>query len=139
MLAYANGVDMPEHHHDRLIEETACCGHCLSSKAKKFSTKEIIIHPLIHTFQNLWLCFGDFFLINLLIFYIGENNLQLLFSQHQILQPFLAALFGLIPNCASSVVITELYLKGVITYGAVIAGLSKPAAALVFLSIAQGG
>ncbi|MFA5131112.1 MAG: putative manganese transporter [Patescibacteria group bacterium] len=122
--AYASGVDIPEHHHDRLVEETACCGHCLSSKAKKFSTKEIIIHPLIHTFKIFGFVFAASFLINLLIFYIGENNLQLIFSQHQILQPFLAALFGLIPNCASSVAITELYLKGVITYGAVIAGLS---------------
>lgn len=33
------------------------------------------------------------------------------------------ALFGLIPNCAASIAITMLYLKGAITYGSVIAGL----------------
>ncbi len=122
--AYASGVDIPEHHHDDLVEETACCGHSLSSKAKKFSTKEIIIHPLIHTFKIFGFVLAASFLINLLIYLVGENNLQLIFSQHLFLQPFLTALFGLIPNCASSVAITELYLKGVISYGAVIAGLS---------------
>jgi hypothetical protein len=42
---------------------------------------------------------------------------------HTWAQPFFAALVGLIPNCAASVAITELYLKDAITFGAVIAGL----------------
>jgi len=49
--------------------------------------------------------------------------LATIFLNHSFWQPFLAALFGLISNCAASVGITELYLKGVITYGSVIAGL----------------
>jgi len=39
-------------------------------------------------------------------------------------QPFIATLVGLIPNCAASVAITEIYLKGGITFGSAIAGLS---------------
>ncbi len=122
--AYATGKDNPEHHHECVIEEPACCGHCVSPNAKKFSPKEIIYHPFVHTLKIFSFVFIASFLINLLIFYIGDSNLQRIFSQHIYLQPFIAALFGLIPNCASSVAITELYLKGVITYGAVVAGLS---------------
>jgi hypothetical protein len=54
---------------------------------------------------------------------MGEEAFEKLFLGHNIFQPFLLALFGLIPNCAASVAITMLYLKGAITYGSMIAGL----------------
>lgn len=122
-LAYAEGKDEAGHHHESVIDESACCGHSLNSSAKKFSPKEIFFHPIIHTIKIFFFIFVVSFLINLLVFEIGEGTLQNIFSQNIFIQPFLAALIGLIPNCASSVAITELYLKGIITYGAVIAGL----------------
>jgi len=122
-LAYTEGRYEAGHHHECVIEETACGGHSLNSSAKKFSPKEIIIHPIVHTIKIFLFIFVVSFLINLLVFLIGEDALQNIFSQNTFIQPFLAALIGLIPNCASSVAITELYLKGIITYGAVIAGL----------------
>lgn len=121
--AYAEGRDNLEHHHESVIDEKACCGHSLNANAKKFSSKEIIIHPLIHTAKIFSFIFIISFLINLIFFKIGEETLRHLLAGHIFWQPFIAALFGLIPNCAASVAITELYLKGTITYGAVIAGL----------------
>lgn len=121
--AYSHGQDNLEHHHESVIEESACCGHSPSCSAKKFNPKEIIIHPLIHTLKIFLFILIISFLINLAVFQIGEETLRVLFSGNIILQPFIAALIGLIPNCASSVAITELYLKGIITYGAVISGL----------------
>lgn len=122
-LAYAEGRDEAGHHHESVIDESACCGHFLNSSAKKFSPKEIFVHPIVHTIKIFFFIFIVSFLINLLVFKLGEGTLQNIFSQNTFIQPFLAALIGLIPNCASSVAITELYLKGIITYGAVIAGL----------------
>ena len=55
------------------------------------------------------------------------NTFGKLFSGNTLFQPFMAALIGLIPNCAASVAITELYLKGAITYGSLIAGLCASA------------
>jgi hypothetical protein len=120
---YSCGQDNSDHHHESIIEERACCGHSPSCSAKKFSPKEIIFHPLIHTLKIFTFILIISILINLAVWKIGEESLQNLLSGHIFLQPFIAALIGLIPNCASSVALTELYLKGIITYGSVIAGL----------------
>jgi len=121
---YAKGTDDKTHHHEIVVEEAACCGHSTSTSAKKFDYHEIIWHPIKHTAKILLFVFLVSAIINLLFFYVGSEKVASLFLGHTFLQPFIAALFGLIPNCAASVAITELYLKGAISYGAVIAGLS---------------
>ena len=54
---------------------------------------------------------------------IGEDKLAVVFQNIPVIGEMIAALVGLIPNCASSVVITELYLSGVIGAGAMMSGL----------------
>ena len=79
---------------------------------------------LIHTLQIAFFIFLFSFLIGLAIHWIGgEEQLSAFASQAGIFASFVSALIGLIPNCASSVVITELFLDGVISSGAMIAGL----------------
>ena len=63
------------------------------------------------------------FLLNILLHFIGEDNLSKLFLKNSIFGPFIASLLGLIPNCGSSIVITELYLNGAISLGSAMAGL----------------
>jgi len=122
--AYSHGTDDSHHHHETIIDEPACCGHCASSSSKKFNSKEIIWHPIRHTFKIFIYILIITLLINIAVFLIGQDNLAKLLLGHTFLQPFFAALVGLIPNCAASVAITQLYLQGAISYGAVIAGLS---------------
>ena len=62
-------------------------------------------------------------LINIIIFNIGEDNIKELLLNKNIFTYFIASLFGLIPNCASSVIITELYLSNMITIGNLLSGL----------------
>lgn len=61
--------------------------------------------------------------LNLLIAGVGENALGGLILDRPVAGTLLAGLVGLIPNCAASVVITQLYLDGVLGAGAMIAGL----------------
>lgn len=61
--------------------------------------------------------------LNLLIGWIGEDVLGSLFLNRPVVGELVAALLGMIPNCASSVAITQLYLNGVLSAGAMIAGL----------------
>ena len=62
-------------------------------------------------------------ILNIVIYFIGEDNLSNLILNKPILGPIIAGLIGLIPNCASSVIITKLYLSNVITIATMIAGL----------------
>lgn len=83
----------------------------------------IIKSSLRHTLNIILFIFVMSFLLNTLIYFIGEENISRLFLKGSILCPFISSIIGLIPNCASSVIITELYLNGAITYGSMMAGL----------------
>lgn len=53
----------------------------------------------------------------------GEEKIASLFMADTIFQPFIAALVGFIPNCAASVLLTQLYIDGTLSFGSVVAGL----------------
>ncbi|MFA5562404.1 MAG: putative manganese transporter [Eubacteriales bacterium] len=63
------------------------------------------------------------FVLNLVVFYVGVDTLSAFMERQGVLGPVLAALVGLVPNCAVSVLITELYASGVISAGSLFAGL----------------
>lgn len=61
--------------------------------------------------------------LNLILGFAGEDALADAISAVPGLSIFASALVGLIPNCAASVAITQLYLAGVLSMGATMAGL----------------
>jgi hypothetical protein len=122
--AYSKGEDEKGHNHESVVDKHGCCGHSACSVSKSFNYKEIFFHPIVHTFKIFIFIFLSSVIINFLVDGLRGDILESFLLSHKLLQPFLAALVGLIPNCAASVAITELYLKGLINYGAVIAGLS---------------
>lgn len=78
---------------------------------------------LIHTFKIIIFIILISFGLNVLIEYVGSEYLSSLFLKNNILGPFLTSLIGLIPNCGSSIIITELYLSNAITFGSMMSGL----------------
>jgi hypothetical protein len=105
------------------IEVDGCCGHHLTEKS---STRSLLLHPLLHTGQVFLVLFLVSIGINLLVGK-GGAHLGALLLHGSLWQPVIAAFVGLIPNCGASVAITEVYLRGGISFGAVIAGLSSSA------------
>lgn len=83
----------------------------------------LFMSSIKHTAHILLFILLVSFGINILVEYGGGNYLRNIFSGNSIFSSFLASLIGLIPNCCASVVLTELYLNGVIPFSCVIAGL----------------
>jgi len=63
------------------------------------------------------------FLLNICFEYLGHDYLSKLFLKNSLFGPFITSLIGLIPNCGSSVIITELYLNNAISFGSMLSGL----------------
>ena len=55
---------------------------------------------------------------------LGEEAFASFIASESLLQPLVAGIVGLIPNCASSIIIAQLYAEGAISFGAAFAGLS---------------
>lgn len=85
--------------------------------------KGILIPSIKHTVSILFFILAISFLINVGFEYLGEETLSKIFMKNSFVSPFITSLFGLIPNCASSVAITEFYLNNTITFGSMIGGL----------------
>ena len=83
----------------------------------------IVVSAIKHTIQIFIYIFIISLVLNFVIGVIGEDNLAKVFSGIPVLGEMISALIGLIPNCASSVVIAELYIKNIIGAGAMMAGL----------------
>lgn len=99
--------------------------HCDAHSHHTYSS--VVKNALMHTIKITLFILIALFFINLVIHFIGEDNLQKFLLSNSIFQPVLTALIGLIPGCATSVLITELLINGTISFGAAVAGLSTGA------------
>lgn len=83
-----------------------------------------ILHAaLIHTLHIILFVFFITFVLTLAVEGIGHDVLVDMLSRQSVLSVFVSALIGLIPNCAASVTITQLYLDGMLGVGPMMAGL----------------
>lgn len=81
------------------------------------------ISALLRSLKIFSFLFLTSFTLTLIIEAIGEENLEILLFNGSLLQPLFAALFGFIPNCAASVVLTQLYVAHGIGFPSLLAGL----------------
>ena len=108
-LVHKKDEDHPIH---ELCEHDGC--HCEEGILRS------ALHHTIHISLFLLLVL---FLLKTGIFFLGEDHLAAAFNNIPVLGHLLSALVGLIPNCVSSVLITKLYLEGVLSAGCMLSGL----------------
>lgn len=103
-----------EHIHiNDMCEDEHC--HC--------EDKGIFISSLVHTLKITGFILVANLVINFIVFFVGEEQLAKILLNNNILTYFISSTVGLIPNCVSSVVITELYMSNLISLGTMFSGL----------------
>ena len=99
-------------------EEIGCCHHSLETKNKR----ELILHPIFHTINIFAFILVITLILNYLLVHLSLSDV--LFKQtNSFVLCVLSSLIGLIPNCAVSIALTMMLIKGHITFGAAMAGL----------------
>ena len=117
-IAVGFAVDLLMRKFGKPRELTDLCEHCGCH-----DHGGILRPALWHTLRIALFCLVLNFLLHLGFDLLGQERLASLLLSGSWAQPFLAALVGLVPNCAASVMLTQLYLGGVISFGSVLAGL----------------
>ncbi|MBE7068642.1 MAG: hypothetical protein E7381_05010 [Clostridiales bacterium] len=113
-------IFMRQYMEEKEVSVVCACGraHGDDSPWKKY-----LLYPLLHTLQVAGFIFLVNFVLTAVIHSVGEDKFSAFMSRSLFAQPFVTVAIGLIPNCASSVVLTETFLSGGIAFGSFIAGL----------------
>ena len=112
-IVQQNEEDSEENEIGHMCEEEHC--HCNESGILKSA-----IH---HTLSILVFIVLITFIINTVVHFVGEETIAGWILNKPVIGPVIASLIGLIPNCAASVIITNMYLENVISLGSMISGL----------------
>ena len=88
---------------------------------------EFILHALYHTAKICLFLLITTAAINLIFYFIGQENVIGFLQGGGVFMPFVTAAAGLIPGCTVSVALTQIFLRGGISFGSVVAGLSAGA------------
>lgn len=119
-------------------EEDVHCFSCGREHDGKTDIKVYLVDPLLHSLKiALYLLIVNM-VLGCIIYEIGEDAISSLIIGGPYLQPFITAAIGLIPNCASSVIITQTYIDGFMTFGSCVAGLCANAG-LGFVVLLKNG
>ena len=105
--------DLSKEEIHKICDEDHC--HCEEEGILKAS--------ITHTLHILFYIFVVSLILNTIIHLIGEENIANLVLDVPVLGPVVSSIIGLIPNCASSVILTQVYLQNIISLGSMIAGL----------------
>ena len=99
------------------------CTSCGRPHDERNPWKLYFLYPVLHALKIAAFVFAVTFAFGVIIHFVGEESFGKAMQKSLWIQPILAVLIGLIPNCASSVVLTTCLLEGRILFGSCVAGL----------------
>lgn len=119
-------TDHDNHNESENLDPSKKGGHCENETKKAFDKEFLhhhVIHPTVHSLKIFAYILVINFIFGTIIYFVGEDKITSFLGANKYLAPILTVIVGLIPNCASSVLISDLYLLGGISFGACVGGL----------------
>ena len=109
-------IFMSRYLEEKDVEVVCACGraHDTDNAWKKY-----LWYPFLHTLQIGLFIFIVNFVLTAIVHSVGEARFTAFMQDSALLQPLITCAIGLIPNCASSAVITQTFLSGGITFGSI--------------------
>lgn len=135
-----------EHHeHHNIMHHIHECGHVHSDECEEdchhkngCCVDNIFLDAFKHTFEIMLYLFIFTFIMELILQTYSIDIFRTILTDNVYIQILIACVVGLIPNCASSVFLVELYmLEGVLSFPALVAGLSTGAGVGLFILISR--
>lgn len=117
------GNELEEEQNGTVCLANCCCGNNFSATDKRSKFEKHFADPLSHSLKIFFYILIINFFLHGLIHLIGEEQLRTFLDANKYMTPLFATILGLIPNCIASVILSELYVFGGISFGACISGL----------------
>lgn len=105
------------------VNEYSCDCDCEEPMTRGEVARWIAVNSAYKTAQVTVFIFAVTLVLGAAIELVGIDAIASFFSSNAIVATFASGLFGLIPNCAASVVITQLYLDGALGFAPMMAGV----------------
>ena len=130
-LVYRKSQEKVHHHEEECeceeVVHVGCCHHHIEDAEEEHDKHEkverYLVHPLIHSLKIFAYVFVVNMVFHTILYFVGEEAVAAFLQTSRYAAPAVAVLVGLIPNCASSVILAELYLVGGLSFGACVGGL----------------
>lgn len=90
---------------------------------KRQKINRFAVKPLLHSFEIFAYALIVNILFGVIFYYVGEDKLISFLSANKYVAPLFSVIIGGIPNCVSSIVLSELYIFGGLGFGATLGGL----------------
>ena len=116
LIDFVYRIMKKEEHQEMKIHDFCEHEHCRCEDG-------VLKSALRHTLQIFLFVFLITVILNIGVEVIGEEQLANFILNRPVLGPVLAGIIGLLPNCAASVVITQMFLDGLMSFGTMMAGL----------------
>ena len=120
LIGQAFNNKVSQKHNEEIKEEI---GHICEHEHCHCEEEGILKSSIKHTLNIFLFIVAITLVLNILIYFIGEENISNLVLNMPVVGPLISGLVGLIPNCAGSVILTQLYLNNVISLGSMVGGL----------------
>ena len=117
-------------HQDEEVHH-GCCHHDIDNPEENKWHKHLL-HPLLHSLKIFAYVLAINLAFGFLVGFIGEDKIASFLEMNKYLTPLYTTIIGMIPNCVSSVIVSELFAEGSIAFGALLSGLMMNAGLGIF-------